>query len=671
MGTNNKHRNQKMTDFQLTELEEKQIEEQLAKLEPPIPKRDYTRCVVVIDGLPIAPASKLEKLSKVIRKKLTEVGPLGETGLNLITDDDGATVGYGFAEYETPDFATRAVRQLNNLKLDKQHTLLFNLFSDFEKLENLKEEYEEPKDIELPKIENMRQWLEDPRAVDQYVIRFGDRTEIYWNEQKGAQKAELEYGRDNWTESWVAWSPLGTYLTTIHRQGVALWGGPSWSRIVRFQHPAVEVVEFSPQENYLVTFSPQFVEKDNAKDPKAVIVWDVRTGRKLRGFINGKSPFRWSPDDRFVARLGEDVVSVYETPHMGLHQKQSLKVPGVVDFAWSPSQNVLAYFVPEQGTRAARVALVEFPSRKVIRQKNLFNVADAKLHWQKDGRFLCVKVDRTSKSKKTIFTNFELFRMKEKEIPIDVLEMKDRIVAFAWEPKGKRFCVIHGEGSRADISFYEMKKKGVKFIVKLEKKPANSIFWSPRGRHVVLAGMRNLNGQLEFYDVEAKESMAVDEHFMASSVEWDPTGRFVVTSVSAWRQKLETGMNLYTFHGQKVHSVLRDMFYQLVWRPRPPSLLSHTTEQHIQANLDEYIEGIKESDAHEADAVKIADRKKRADQIAAFAAKVEAALKAYQAAKDKRIAVYGFDPDAPLPADQLEKTEAIVEEVLEVKKEVL
>ena len=32
----------------------------------------------------------------------------------------------------------------------------------------------------LPKIENMRQWLEDPRAVDQYVIRFGDRTEIYW-----------------------------------------------------------------------------------------------------------------------------------------------------------------------------------------------------------------------------------------------------------------------------------------------------------------------------------------------------------------------------------------------------------------------------------------------------------------------------------------------------------
>lgn len=68
---------------------------------------------------------------------------------------------------------------------------------------------------------------------------------------------------------------------------------------------------------------------------------------------------------RFVARLGENVISVYETPSMTLHNQQSLKVrsararvalahqagaqvPGVADFAWSPSNNVLAYFVPEE-----------------------------------------------------------------------------------------------------------------------------------------------------------------------------------------------------------------------------------------------------------------------------------------------------------------------------------
>lgn len=39
-------------------------------------------------------------------------------------------------------------------------------------------------------------------------------------------------------------------------------------------------------------------------------------------------------------------------------------------------------------------------SRNEIRPKNLFNVADCKIHWQKSGDYLCVKVDRYSKVKK-------------------------------------------------------------------------------------------------------------------------------------------------------------------------------------------------------------------------------------------------------------------------------
>jgi uncharacterized protein with WD repeat len=38
------------------------------------------------------------------------------------------------------------------------------------------------------------------------------------------------------------------------------------------------------------------------------------------------------------------------------------------------------------------------------------------------------------------FTSFEVFRMKEKDIPIDVLEVHDKITAFAWEPKVPVTC---------------------------------------------------------------------------------------------------------------------------------------------------------------------------------------------------------------------------------------
>ena len=47
------------------------------------------------------------------------------------------------------------------------------------------------------------------------------------------------YTRAFWTETFVAWSPHGSYLATMHRQGAAIWGGPSFSRLQRFSHPNV------------------------------------------------------------------------------------------------------------------------------------------------------------------------------------------------------------------------------------------------------------------------------------------------------------------------------------------------------------------------------------------------------------------------------------------------
>lgn len=34
-------------------------------------------------------------------------------------------------------------------------------------------------------------------------------------------------------EAFVEWSPRGSYLATVHRQGVALWGGKSFARLQR------------------------------------------------------------------------------------------------------------------------------------------------------------------------------------------------------------------------------------------------------------------------------------------------------------------------------------------------------------------------------------------------------------------------------------------------------
>ncbi len=72
------------------------------------------------------------------------------------------------------------------------------------------------------------------------------------------------------TESFVQWSPFGTYLATAHRQGIAMWGGPDFQRFQRFAHAGrsmpqccpcqmhealgVRATDFSPRERYLMTY---------------------------------------------------------------------------------------------------------------------------------------------------------------------------------------------------------------------------------------------------------------------------------------------------------------------------------------------------------------------------------------------------------------------------------
>ena len=50
-----------------------------------------------------------------------------------------------------------------------------------------------------------------------------------------------------------------------------------------------------------------------------------------------------------------------------------------------------------------------------------------------------------------------------------------------------------------------------------------------------------MNGALAFVDTSDCTVMNIAEHYMASDVEWDPTGRYVVTSVSWWSHKVEDG----------------------------------------------------------------------------------------------------------------------------------
>ena len=216
--------------------------------------------------------------------------------------------------------------------------------------------------------------------------------------------------------------------------GRRLW--QDFHKVQKFSHPGVQYVDFSPCERYMVTFAPHqgggrghhHHHHDNSS---AIVIWEARTGVKKRSFSAEGPPiwpiFKWTNDGKYFARMsGASTLSVYETPSFGLLEKKSIKVAGMRDFSWSPTENILAYWVAEDKDVPARVTLLEIPSRNEVRVKNLFNVADCTMHWQKSGDYLCVKVDRYNKLRRDakdaqdkyagIYYNFEIFHMREKQV---------------------------------------------------------------------------------------------------------------------------------------------------------------------------------------------------------------------------------------------------------------
>lgn len=270
--------------------------------------------------------------------------------------------------------------------------------------------------------------------------------------------------------------------------------------------------------------------------------------------------------------------------------------------------------------------------------------------WQEDGEYLAVKVTRHTKSKKTFYNNIELFRLNEPGIPVDMLDIKDAVMALTWEPKGSRFAMIHAENpssTKVDVSFYDMMKKAettstavvgakpsgkkgkqekqftlvpeLNKIETLEGKGCNFIFWSPAGSTILMASLGDsASGTLEFYDLDNK-SLTVKEHYRANQVAWDPSGRSVATCVSQpvegghFKFAMDNGYILWSFQGKQLYQQSFETFYQMLWRPRE-HLLSKAEIELVQKDLKKYEKQFEKADRERQRALYLEETKGKREE---------------------------------------------------------
>ena len=329
---------------------------------PPL-KKNYDTAII-ITNLPKVPEAKLEKLTKVVMKLVSRLGNLaaneetGFPGVHMPFDaGQGSSLGFCFAEYETPELAKNAITVLDGYKFDKNHSLSVQQYSRAEKLNNIKDgEFVQPKSAPFVEKPNPVSWLEDGSQRDQFVIRQGRETCVYWSDGKSDPVVDYDGSREkeagvSWCEYYCHWSPKGSYFATlVPSKGVILWSGKTYEKVGRFVAPGVKHVQFSPQENYIMTNNGQ------RDDDSAIKIYNVQSGQLLRAFPlypdkypQGEDvrppPFQWSHDDKYLARMGKSLISIFATPSMRLLDKKSLLAEGIHEFQWSPKANILACWV--------------------------------------------------------------------------------------------------------------------------------------------------------------------------------------------------------------------------------------------------------------------------------------------------------------------------------------
>jgi translation initiation factor 3 subunit B len=463
---------------------------------------------------------------------------------------------------------------------------------------------------------------------------------LYYGGEREKQTGKI------WCDRIVQFSPQGAFLATFHKPGIALWAGEQFEKWkVRFLHENVKYIDFSPNEEFLLTWNGSHPSE---QDESAVRIFRVLTGEcmwKCRtptfSPVNDTCSFPhflWSRDGKYIAEMAEGTVYVRDTENFEFMKDsegrtRSLKYDNLTTFQWSPKDNIIALWTNEVNNSPARLLLVEIPSRELLASRTRTQV-ECKMHWQSEGDYLCLLVTKLSKTGKKGATNLEILRIREKNYPTDTIEIKDTVKAFHWETASSRFGVITTDeaGHKPKLIMYMLgaAKTEQIAIVDLPSPHFSHIYWAPGGNYFVCAAMGSNAGDLLFGALmpdNKLEILAKDEHFMVTNVEWDPSSRYIITAVTqglrdgentgGYKYQMAAGYAIWNFLGRKlVGEVQREKLFACTWRPHPPSLLSTREQENIRKNIKQFSKKYDAKDEQEKDKARTefnAERKKRKD----------------------------------------------------------
>ena len=139
---------------------------------------------------------------------------------------------------------------------------------------------------------------------------------------------------------------------------------------------------------------------------------------------------------------------------------------------------------------------------------------------------------------------------------------------------------------------------------------------------------------------------------------------------------MENGYHLYDFKGELLREEHVEKFKQLLWRSRPPTLLSKEEQKQIRKNLREYSREFEEEDKYAVDIANTAiveARKRLLDEWRAWCEREREEV----GEERKALGLPEIGPDGLVVEDEVEESkedtvvEEIVEEIIEETEEIV
>jgi translation initiation factor 3 subunit B len=486
---------------------------------------DYS-CAIIVDGIPIVSQDKVPKLYGVLLKIYGQTAAITDNDICMPIDSEtGLSQGFCFIKFASKEEADNAIKHTNGLAIDKKHTFRVSAFSDLDVYDKIKEDDKPPALTEFHAKPEVSSWLTDSLCRDQFAMRYGKETEIYWANGNGEQPT-LQYGAErekkegkHWCELMADWSPQGTYFVTYHKAGVKLWGGADFQPQGRFMHPSVEEISFSPCERYLITYRlNDYPGISNPQDN--IILWNVRTGEKIKSFPK-KSPFEakfqvtativeeknGKKSERAIrgrirgppqegGERGEMVYIVEEgnmTYEVPVKSVQATQEPNKLK--WSPDGNYVARLAPDI------ISVYELPSMNLLDRRS-FNAKDIQDFSWSPRTNLLTYWSPANGNYPAVINIVQVPDRKEictRKI-VDVVDCK-----MVWQNDGDYLCVnmtkTSGKKKSYIAMFFRVKVAGVP-VEQLEfTDPVLNAAWEPSGDRIAVLSGDTRSPQIAFYSM--------------------------------------------------------------------------------------------------------------------------------------------------------------------------